>query len=411
MKKIIVLFLLILPNLAFAIDYSCFENLWNIKNPESKTIKIVSDSQSLYFYQDDKLLNSRLFKDYQRKSINYDIVNKKDLEINWNTISFDQYNINKEIIVKFPQTLEKNTFNYEINSNSYDYKFEISKDWKTYFKINDNLKNYDLDYLKISFQNWWKIKNVSVFSLDFFNFWNYEFLVNSKSNSEIKAYSNYICNDNKLYTELEELTYTPYFPTDIDTKTYNLEILQNLLFDQNHLIEYKTQDSDNDWIADIKDNCPKDYNPKQLDSSSNWIWDICDDKDNDNIKWKVDNCPTIYNPDQKDTNKDWIWDACEIDSDNDSIFDSLDNCKLKANKDQKDIDKDWIWDVCDNCEKKYNPDQKDVDKDWIWDICDKKDDRFIESNKYFFIWFVIFIVIIFMWAIFSMIRKISKLNK
>lgn len=408
MKKILILFLLILPNLTFAIDYSCFEYLWIINKPESNTIKVVSDIQNLYFYQDNKLLNTKLFKDYQKKYINYNIVNKNDLEINWNIISFEQYNINKEIIINFPSKLEKNTFNYEINSNTYDYSFEISKDWKKYFKVNDDLKNYDLDYLKISFPNWWKIKNISIFSLEFYNFWNYEFLVNSKSNNEIKAYSKYICNDDKLNTELNDLIYTQYFPTNIDTKSYNLELSNNSSFNKNHLIEYKTLDSDNDWISNLNDNCPKDYNPKQLDSSSNWIWDVCDDKDNDNIIWKLDNCPIIYNPEQKDINKNWIWDACEIDSDKDWIFDSIDNCIKNYNPEQKDTDKDSIWDSCDNCIEKNNVNQKDIDKDLIWDSCDTKDNRFIESNKYFFIWLMLIVTFLFLFAIYVMIKKVNN---
>jgi len=49
----------------------------------------------------------------------------------------------------------------------------------------------------------------------------------------------------------------------------------------------------------------------------------------------------------------------------------------------------------------------DIDKDWIWDKCDDTDNRYIESNSNFFIWLLVFIVLIFGWWIFLMIRKLK----
>jgi hypothetical protein len=56
-------------------------------------------------------------------------------------------------------------------------------------------------------------------------------------------------------------------------------------------------------------------------------------------------------------------------------------------------------------------DQTDIDKDWIWDICDEKDDRYIESNRWFFIGLIITIVIIFLVLIWSMVTKLEKNKK
>lgn len=212
---------------------------------------------------------------------------------------------------------------------------------------------------------------------------------------------------------------------------------------------YYQKDEDKDWIWDMCDNSIY-YNPNQLDKNNNWIWDITEEKEkkleeNDDDKdWIInykDNCKDIANKDQLDSDKDWIWNACDNcidyqnknqldynknwiwdiceDSDNDGIEWLTDNCINIANSDQKDTDNDWTWDMCedddhdkillsnDNCPYKYNPDQMDIDKDWIWDICDETDNRYIESNSNFFIWLLVFIVLIFGWWIFMMIRKLK----
>ncbi len=213
------------------------------------------------------------------------------------------------------------------------------------------------------------------------------------------------------------------------------------------------KDSDDDSIWDICDNC-KLYNPTQLDKNNNNIWDTCEEtekfeKENDVDKDKVidyiDNCKEILNPLQEDGDVDWIWDVCDNckdirnnkqedenknniwdlceDSDADWILWYLDNCINIPNTDQKDSDNNWVWDLCedddsdsiltfnDNCPYDYNPDQKDIDNDKIWDTCDDKDNRFIESNKVFFISFIVFMVLVFVSWIFLMFKKLQNVKK
>ena len=172
---------------------------------------------------------------------------------------------------------------------------------------------------------------------------------------------------------------------------------------EKNLIE---NDDDIDKIINYKDNCRYISNSDQLDSDKDTIWDACD------------NCKNIQNKNQIDKNENWIWDMCE-DSDNDGIQWYLDNCIHVSNADQKDDNNNWVWNLCedsdydkirfadDNCPYKYNPDQSDIDKDNIWDVCDKSDERFMESNKTFFILLLLIIIWLFWFWIFSMMKKLK----
>ena len=165
-------------------------------------------------------------------------------------------------------------------------------------------------------------------------------------------------------------------------------------------------DDDADKIINYKDNCRYISNTNQLDSDKDNIWDVCD------------NCKNIQNKNQIDKNENWIWDMCE-DSDNDWIDGYLDNCIHIGNADQADDNNNWIWNICedsdydkiiflnDNCPYNYNPNQWDIDKDWIWDVCDESDERFMESNKTFFILLLLIIVWLFWFGIFSMMKKLK----
>jgi hypothetical protein len=96
-------------------------------------------------------------------------------------------------------------------------------------------------------------------------------------------------------------------------------------------------DRDKDRIPDKWDNCPKIYNPDQMDSDGDKIGDVCD------------NCPDSINPNQLDTDGDGTGDVCEPtepDGDGDSVPDQLDNCPAEYNPDQMDSDGNGIGDAC-----------------------------------------------------------------
>lgn len=119
------------------------------------------------------------------------------------------------------------------------------------------------------------------------------------------------------------------------------------------------------------------------------------DLDGDKFKNNVDNCPKVYNPDQLNTDKDKFGDACDDDDDGDKVddYDSkgnpLDNCRLVPNPKQEDTEKnpdstpnpDGVGDACDNCLKHYNPNQENVDGDKYGDVCDEDIDGDEIPNK------------------------------
>ncbi len=82
-----------------------------------------------------------------------------------------------------------------------------------------------------------------------------------------------------------------------------------------------TNDDDKDGIKNNVDNCPKVYNPNQLDTDSDGKGNACDnDDDNDGINDSSDNCPLISNPLQEDSDNDGKGDACQSEADDEFCF-------------------------------------------------------------------------------------------
>ena len=113
--------------------------------------------------------------------------------------------------------------------------------------------------------------------------------------------------------------------------TFSLTVILvlGLMVTNIHGQKYDKSDSDQDGIPDVKDNCAKTYNPDQTDSDFNGVGDSCDsaqygdkqaksgaqyeesDSDKDGVPDIKDNCPKTYNPDQTDSNGNGIGDACD----------------------------------------------------------------------------------------------------
>lgn len=134
----------------------------------------------------------------------------------------------------------------------------------------------------------------------------------------------------------------------------------------------KFDDTDNDGVIDIEDNCARIPNPDQLDSDGDGIGDVCD------------NCIENANPNQSDQDSDNVGDLCDTcaldpdnDIDDDGICGDVDNCVELANADQTDTDNDGIGDVCDISEC-YDP---DGDSYGVGDACSGPDECPNDANK------------------------------
>lgn len=370
---------------------------------------------------------------------------------------------NKSITLDFGTKLAELDFKAEFDiTHKWPVIFSISDDNIVYNQVNEyNLSNFSFRYLKINFPNYKDDVTINKTLINEINFTKKDFttyLVNPIDTTKVSIYRGYDCNFDSIkdtLTKYMKLINNSKFSIDANTSEFTIKFEPNKAYNTDFDNDGITNDKDNckyiantnqvdiDWdlvwdacdydntsknpldfdidkdgVGDSVDNCKYIYNPDQKDSNWDNTWDVCSDDDNDGIMWNIDNCPNISNPDQKDVNVNNIWDACEFDKDKDGIFDSIDNCPNIANSDQADSDNNWVWNVCedsdsdgiinfkDNCSYKYNPEQYDVDKDGKWDLCDLKDDRYIESNRWFFVWLLIFIVTVFWVGIYTMIRKL-----
>jgi hypothetical protein len=136
-------------------------------------------------------------------------------------------------------------------------------------------------------------------------------------------------------------------------------------------------DDDLDFVGNLCDNCPTDFNPYQQDYDGDGDGDACDDDDDsDGIIDSVDNCELVPNPAQGDLDSDGIGDLCDpcTDSDSDGYGDSgyPNTCLADPYPYdfENDADGDGYYSVVDNCPFVRNPDQFDCDLDGIGDACD-----------------------------------------
>jgi len=128
-----------------------------------------------------------------------------------------------------------------------------------------------------------------------------------------------ITNDAIRFIGKPDSQYLIYFNPDRDIKIKTAES-GNLATEKNPIqlssktlnnSKYKQADIDKDGHPDTDDNCPKIYNPEQVDLNNNSTGDDCEDFDKDGIMNIKDNCDENANAGQLDTDSDGIGDACD----------------------------------------------------------------------------------------------------
>ncbi len=354
-----------------AFDPQCFREMSVVDTASGVlafSIKNVDDD--LFFVQWDRLLPSRLDLTEKNSPLLYtspDISNILPLNDTdpYTTITVDPYELGKRDVSYvfdlgkiYPANTIMTTLGYYSPGKV---TVAISQDGTSYIPVEiSHIDAFAFRYLRVTFLKQITQSDITLFhTLTFYPRIVSRYLVASPG-GEVSVYSSYACQTGRYQAYLSERSDIPYgFP--VPTLTTPLVTSSNTLY---------KNDTDNDTIENIRDNCPMLVNIDQADRNRDGIWNACSDDDSDGISGLADNCPTVSNPDQKDLNVNNIWDACEFDSDHDGIVDALDNAIHIANPDQKDTDRDNIGDIMDNCSL-YNPDQLDLDKNGKWDVCDR----------------------------------------
>jgi len=139
------------------------------------------------------------------------------------------------------------------------------------------------------------------------------------------------------------------------------------------------------------DNCPEDFNPRQLDQDDDTDGNACDiDIDGDLVFNDDDNCPFTPHGNLTDTDGDGYGDVCDADDDADGLQDWIDLCPRHPDPTNGDLDGDGWGDVCDpdidgdggmrlaarsksqdQCPFIPEPGPRDSDRDGLGDACDR----------------------------------------
>ncbi len=354
-----------------AFDAQCFRET-SIVDTTSGVLafSIENVDDDLFFVQWDRLLPSRLDLTEKNPPLRYtspdisDIVPLADTD-RYTAVTVDPYGLGKQdvsYVFDLGQIYPANTIMTTLGYYSLGkVSVAISQDNRDYVPVDiSHIDAFSFRYLRVTFLRQVVQSDMTRFhTLTIFPRITSRYLVSSPGGM-IQIYSSYACQQGMYREYLMERLDIPY-DFLVPTITTPLVSKENPLY---------KNDSDNDSIENIRDNCPILANSDQADRNRDGYWDACSDDDSDGISGSSDNCPTVPNRDQKDLNANRTWDACEFDSDTDGIVDAIDNAIRIANPDQSDTDRDNIWDVMDNCSL-YNPDQLDLDKNTKWDVCDR----------------------------------------
>ena len=422
----------------FNLRSECFRRFASLIPERLGTVAVsVYPSADIFFVQNSKVLENRLFNDEEVTFIDYKVIDAKGVNSSWTArtkflndnnsnskFSFTGYNNStKSLTIDLREVVEPDSINLNINIEGvYRPSIFISENNIEFIEVAD-LRDFSFQYIRIEMKKIPKDQKVyplAIKELNFLKKSKAEYLVNVISDAKLYVYADYRCENEvlqKLKIQENIISRQADFAINADTEKINVDLGENLYFDSDFdddgveneqdncpFVKNSEQkdydkdligdecdldkqtknpwenDYDKDGIGDSNDNCPYDYNPKQQDSNADKRGDICADDDRDGIIGKRDNCILIKNKDQADVNNNGVGDACEFDKDGDGIFDSIDNCINKENNSQSDADKDGIGDVCDNC-KLYNPRQIDKDGNNVGDVCTEKNEYAIKNDK------------------------------
>jgi Thrombospondin type 3 repeat len=173
----------------------------------------------------------------------------------------------------------------------------LSQDGISYIPVDiSRIDTFAFRYLRVTFLRQLTQSDITLFhTLYFFPRITSRYIVASPG-GEVSIYSSYACQTGKYREYLRERSDIAYgFP--VPSSTTALSLSDNPLY---------KNDTDNDTIENLRDNCPMFANLDQADRNRDGTGDVCSDDDADGVSGDSDNCPTIPNPDQKDINVNQI---------------------------------------------------------------------------------------------------------
>ncbi|MBU0979265.1 MAG: right-handed parallel beta-helix repeat-containing protein, partial [Nanoarchaeota archaeon] len=147
------------------------------------------------------------------------------------------------------------------------------------------------------------------------------------------------------------------------------------------------QDSDNDAIGDVCDNCPEDYNPNQLNDDEDGYGTACECDDSDPSVYP--GAPELCNSVDDDCNaatddgvdEPWLGDSCDG-SDSDLCEEGNYYC-VAGSQECDDTSGDDL-ELCDGIDNDCDAATDDgVDEPWLGEACDGADSDMCEEGVYY----------------------------
>jgi hypothetical protein len=286
-----------------AFDPQCFREMSIVDTASGVlafSVKNVDDD--LFFVQSNRLLPSRLDLNEKNPPLKYtspdigDTVLLADTDP-YTAITLDPYELSKQdisYVFDLGQVYPANTIVTTLDYYSPGkVSVAISQDSRDYVPVEiSRIDAFAFRYLRVTFLRQVTQSDITRFhTLIFSPRITSRYLVSSPGGI-VQVYSSYVCQQGAYREYLLERSDIPY-GLPIPTVTTPLVSKINPLY---------KNDSDNDGIENIRDNCATLANPDQSDRNRDGYGDACSDDDSDRVSGISDNCPTVANPDQKDLN-------------------------------------------------------------------------------------------------------------
>jgi len=273
------------PDTLYPYCYNYYAKLDGTNLELFKTYKVNINYDNLVITQNNYLLPYKKFGEENNmyeytitkfnEAINdfpYDFMSDENKETYWdvNIENLDTFELN------FDEEINDFDFNFDYDIKNFSPLFYIFKDGNYKEVKRESIENFSFSKMKILFKNRQSNSNlIEKLRIKELSFTKKEktILLKSFFNEDIEFFADNNCKNPK------NPNFKHYnFEINADTKTIEITLEKNPYYNV-----YTQNDTDSDGISDDEDNCINIYNPKQEDTNSDGIGDICSDNDKDGI--------------------------------------------------------------------------------------------------------------------------------